>query len=93
MIPFPRIHIAESVLNRIQNAMDDIEPMFPSLNAAPIPPADPIALGQQIEEQTKTPQQPVAVPTDPIAAGAAEESIFGGSPLAGALTGLFDQQT
>lgn len=88
MIPFPRIHIAESVMNRIYNALDDTQPMFPSINPSPIPPADPIALGQQIEEQTATPPTPVASADDPVAAGAAAESIFGGSPLAGAVDAL-----
>lgn len=88
MIPFPRIHIAESVLNRIQNTLEDIEPMFPSINTAPIPPADPIALGEQIEEQVQVPTQPVTAPDDEIAAGASEESIFGGSPLAGAVDAM-----
>lgn len=88
MIPFPRIHIAESVMNRIYNALDDTQPMFPSVNPSPIPPADPIALGQQIEEQTATPPPPVASADDPVAAGAAAESIFGGSPLAGAVDAL-----
>lgn len=87
-IPFPKIHIAESVVNRIQNTLDDIAPMFPSINAAPIPPADPIALGQQIEQQSSTPAPPVAASDDPVAAGAAAESIFGGSPLAGALDAM-----
>lgn len=88
MIPFPRIHIAESVMNRIYNALDDVQPMFPSINPAPIPPADPIALGQQIEEKTAAPIEPVAAADDPVIAGAAEESIFGGSPLAGALDAM-----
>lgn len=91
MIPFPKIHIAESVINRIQNAIEDTQPLFPSLNTAPIPPADPIALGEQIEQETETPPQPVAAPTDPVTAGAAEESVFGGSPFAGAVAGLFGQ--
>jgi hypothetical protein len=90
MIPFPRMHIAESVLNRMQNAIDDTAPLFPSFTPAPVTPASPIALGQQIEEQTETPVQPVAMPEDPIAAGAAEESIFGGSPLAGAVAAQFE---
>lgn len=89
MIPFPRIHIAESVLNRIQNAIDDTASIFPSINPAPITPASPVALGQQIEEQTEVAPQPVGIPDDPIAAGAAEESIFGGSPLAGAVDASF----
>jgi hypothetical protein len=88
MIPFPKLHIAESVLNRIQNTMEDIEPMFPSFNTAPIPPADPIALGQQIEEQTQMPLEPVSAPADEVSAMASEESIFGGSPLAGAVDAL-----
>lgn len=90
MIPFPRIHIAESVLNRIYNAMDDTQPMFPSINPPPPITADPVALGEQIEQQTETPAPPVAMSDDPIAAGAAEESIFGGSPLAGAVAGLME---
>lgn len=89
MIPFPRIHIAESVMNRIQNTLEDVEPMFPSINSAPVPPSNTAALGQQIEEQTETPPQPVGTPNDQVAAAAAEESIFGGSPLAGAIDGIF----
>ena len=83
MIPFPKIHIAESVLNRIMNAVEDTEPMFPSLNTAPIPPADPIALGQKIDNGLATPVQPVVTPGDEVSANAAEESVFGGSPFAG----------
>lgn len=88
MIPFPKIHIAESVLNRIMNAVEDVQPMFPSFNPAPPITTDPIALGQQIEEQTSTPAAPVALPDDPMEAGAAVEGIFGGSPLAGAVDSL-----
>jgi hypothetical protein len=87
-IPFPRIHIAESVVNRIQNTLDDIQPIFPSINAAPIPPADPIALGQKIDKQVAMPAEPVAMPDDPMEAGAAVEGIFGGSPLVGAIDGM-----
>lgn len=87
-IPFPRIHIAESVLNRLQNAIEDTQPMFPSINPAPIPPADPIALGEQIEKKTAAPVEPVAAVDDPVAMGAAQESIFGGSPLMGAIDNL-----
>jgi hypothetical protein len=89
MIPFPKIHIAESALNRIMNAMDDMAPMIPSFNTAPIPPADPIALGQRIDDNLQTPVEPVSQPDDPVAAAASEESIFGGSPLAGAVDSLF----
>jgi len=90
-IPFPRIHIAESVLNRIQNTLEDIHPMFPSINPAPIPPADPIALGQKIEEEVERPVQPVAPTGDDVSDAAATESIFGGSPLAGAVDVLMQR--
>jgi hypothetical protein len=91
MIPFPRLHIAESVINRIQNTLDDIQPVFPSINPAPIPPASPVALGQQIEEETSVPPTPGEIPEDPAAAGAVEESLLGGSPFGGALQGIFQQ--
>lgn len=93
MIPFPRIHIAESVLNRVFNALDDSQPMFPSFNPPPPITNDPIALGEQIEQQTETPAPPVAMSDDPVATGAAESSIFGGSPLAGAVAGLMESQS
>lgn len=88
MIPFPKLHIAESVINRIQNTLDDLQPAFPSINPAPIQSAPPIALGQQIDEQVSQPLQPSAMPDDPVAAGAAVEGVFGGSPLAGAVDAL-----
>lgn len=85
MIPFPRLHIAESVVNRIQNTLEDSEPLFPSINTAPIPPTDPIALGRQIEEETAEPTAEVVLPEDETETGIVAESIFGGSPLAGAV--------
>lgn len=92
MIPFPRIHIAESVMNRIYNAMmDDTQLMFPSINPPPPITADPVALGAHIEQATETPAPPVAMSDDPVEAGAAQESIFGGSPLAGAVAGLMGE--
>ena len=88
MIPFPKMHIAESVLNRIFNALDDSQPMFPSFNPPPPITVDPVALGGKIEQATETPAPPVAMSDDPVEAGAAQESILGGSPLAGAVAGL-----
>jgi hypothetical protein len=91
MIPFPKLHIAESVMNRIQNTLDDIQPIFPSINPEPIAPAAPVALGQMIEEQTNIPPPPAEMPEDPAAAGAVEETLLGGSPFGGALQGIFPQ--
>lgn len=88
MIPFPKMHIAESVLNRVLNALDDSQSMFPSLNPPPPITADPVALGGKIEQATETPAPPVAMSDDPMAQGAAVESVFGGSPLAGAVSAL-----
>ena len=90
MIPFPRMHIAESAMNRINNALDDYADADArvALMPAPIPPADPIALGQEIDQRSAQPVQPAALPDDPLAAGASVESVFGGSPLAGALQGM-----
>jgi hypothetical protein len=85
-IPFPRMHIAASVLNRIQNTLEDMNPE-PVAMPSPIPPPDPRAIGQQIEEGTAQPTEPVSMPADPIEAEAAAESISGGSPFDGALVG------
>lgn len=89
-IKFPQLHIAESVMNRIQNTLEDIEPLFPSLQPAPIVPgANNAALGQKIESETDTPVSAVEISEDPAQAGAALESVQGGSPFAGMLGGIF----
>lgn len=92
-IPFPKIHIAESVLNRIFNTMDDMDaaksvtsPMLP-----PVPP-DPTRLGLQLDEEVSTPLMPAAPPAglEPSAdAGMLESSVQGGSPFDGVLGGIF----
>lgn len=92
-IPFPKLHIAESAINRILNAMDDIEPML-SIQPAPIAPASPIALGQQIEEETATPTPDVELPPAGTPEGdIAAESLMGGSPFDGALVNAFGGNT
>lgn len=86
MIPFPRIHIATSVLNRIQNTLEDKQSPL-ALMPAPIPP-DPSVLGLQIDEQTTAPLEPTA-PIDPMTQEGAmlDESLLGGSLFGGALLG------
>ncbi len=86
-IPFPRMHIAESVINRIMNTMDELEPT-PIPQSQPLPPQDPLALGQQIEEQTQQPTPEVELPPSEPEASVASESLMGGSPFDGALIGM-----
>lgn len=94
MIPFPKMHIAQSVINRVLNTMEGNESLNFVPQPAPIPPADPLALGQQIEEETATP--PIAPQLQPeqqtgADQGMIESSALGGSPFDGALMGSMGQ--
>jgi predicted component of type VI protein secretion system len=94
MIPFPKMHIAQSVINRVLNTMEGNEFLNFVPQPAPIPPADPIALGQQIQEQLEVPPvAPVLQPEQQAAAndGMTENSAMGGSPFNGALAGSLGQ--
>lgn len=89
MIPFPKMHIAASVLNRIFNTLDG-EQSLAVPQANPMPPIDPSGLGEQIEQQVATPPAPAEPPPGaaPAAqAGAEAASLTGGSPFDGALVG------
>lgn len=84
-IPFPRMHIAESVLNRIANTLEGVSPLGMPMLPPPIPP-EPMMQGALLDEQLQTPPGEIAVPSGTegdAAAGAIEESAMGGSPLAG----------
>lgn len=94
MIPFPKMHIAQSVINRVLNTIEGNEALSFIPQPAPIPPADPLALGQQIEEETSTPPiAPALLPEQQQMAeqGMAENSVLGGSPFDGALMGSLGQ--
>lgn len=87
MIKFPTMHIRDSVMNAIQNGLDDMEIMFPSMQPAPVVPgASTAALGQQIEEGTAQ-GNPVQQSGNPIESAAVQETLLGGSPLDGLLGG------
>lgn len=97
MIPFPRMHIAQSVLNRIANTLEEKgplgqsnkEPSTPMMIEPPIPP-DPNVEGVEINNRLKAMPPPVAVPPEqqPMAdEGMLQESVLGGSPFDGALLG------
>lgn len=89
MIPFPKLHIAESVLNRIHNALNDEPAGLGIPIPSPLAP-DPTSLGVLIEEETETPVAPAAAPPETQDAsndGMVEASVTGGSPFDGALIG------
>lgn len=85
MIRFPKMHIATSVVNRILNAADDLEPP----RAAPVPHApavpDPTAEGAAIDRALASPPGPV--PPIDQAPGAARELLTGGTALDGIIEG------
>lgn len=90
MIPFPKLHIATSVMNRVMNAMNGHDPVNVP-QPSPTPPVDPSALGQAVEEGAEAPPAPVEVPPQDQAAandGMLDASLTGHSPLDGALTGV-----
>jgi hypothetical protein len=89
MIPFPKLHIAESVLNRIFNALDgEMTSINPPMEAPDVP--DASAEGAAVETQLATPPAPaeVAPGTEQAAgAGALESTLSGGGAFDGALMG------
>lgn len=89
MIPFPKMHIAQSALNRIMNTLEGKTGVFNLIEPPNVP--DPQLLGLEIDEEATTPPDPAASP-DPGAAqaGAIESSLTGGSPFDGALVGSVD---
>lgn len=89
MIPFPKIHIAESVLNRIQNALEDTGPLSLSNMTPPVIP-DPTVEGQRIEMKAEeTPEAAAPPPGTEMDTqnSMVESSVTGGSPFDGALLG------
>lgn len=88
MIPFPKVHIAQSVLNRIMNTLDDAGPLSPPVEQPIIP--DPTAEGLAIDQHVNTPAAPAAaLPGNEEATdqGMVQSSLEGGSPFSGALLG------
>lgn len=88
MIPFPKIHIAQSVINRILNTMDDVGSMSMPAIEPSVP--DPTIEGAAIDEKVNAPAAPVAAADgNEAATGEAmvESSLTGGSPFDGALAG------
>jgi hypothetical protein len=97
VIPFPKMHIAQSVLNRIANTLEEKGPLGMSnkepakavMQEPPIPP-DPNVEGMEINNRLKGMPAPVAVPPEQETDannGMLEASAMGGSPFDGALLG------
>lgn len=89
MIAFPRIHIAESVLNRIMNTLEGDSPLALETAPAPVVP-DPTSLGLALDEELQTPMPPADVPAQDAQdaqTGAFDSSVMGGSPFDGMLVG------
>lgn len=98
MIAFPKLHIAESVLNRISNALEESGPLGVG-RAAPVAPAmvqpepippNPLATGVAVEQALQQPPAEVAVaPEQEEAAnsGMLEAASMGMSLFDGALVG------
>jgi hypothetical protein len=89
MIPFPKIHIASSVLNRIFNTLEG-EPQLAIPQPAPVPPMDPIVQGQQIDqalEQPPPPAAPAPGTEQQVDQSMETASAEGASPFDGALVG------
>lgn len=91
-IPFPKIHIATSVMNRLMNAIEGEQSLSittPEMQTPPIAP-DPAMEGAELDTKLAQPAASVDVaPEDAPAAeqGAALNSVMGGSPFDGALVG------
>lgn len=97
MIAFPKMHIAESVLNRIQNVLEERGPLGMA-NRQPAPPEiieppmipNPEPVGSAINHNLNKPPAAVAVPPDEeeITNDSMIESVAtGGSAFDGALLG------
>lgn len=96
-IPFPKMHIAQSVLNRIANQLEEKGPLGMASNEpAPIeiqePPItpNPLTTGMTIEDSLSNPPAPSAVPPENETDANSEmlkASVMGGSPFDGALVG------
>lgn len=94
-IPFPKVHIAQSVLNRILNAIEG-EPSFALTDMQPPIPPDPTVEGVALDSNLEKPASPVAVPPEAEAAaneGMVENSAMGGSPFDGAVIGTAGVET
>jgi hypothetical protein len=94
-IPFPKMHIAQSVINRILNTIEGEESLSMTAMQPPIPP-DPTVEGVTLDGALSKPPEQTAVPPeqeDAANQGMLENSVMGGSPFDGALVGASGAET
>lgn len=93
MIKFPKMHIAESVMNRIMNAVEGNTPLNAVVSPMedPSTPPDPAAIGEAIEDGTVAPVPEVSIDPNatPEQTGLLDESLRGGSPFDGMVARQF----
>lgn len=96
-IPFPKMHIAQSVLNRISNTLEEKGPLgMANHKPAPVKVQDepevpnPAPLGAEVDRKIEAPSPQIGVPPETETDannGMLEASVMGGSPFDGALLG------
>lgn len=91
-IPFPKLHIATSAINRILNAMEGEKSLSVTTPAMQAPPdvTSPMVEGEGLDAALSQPPTPVDVPPQDAPKAdeqAAANSALGGSPFDGALIG------
>ena len=92
MIPFPKLHIAESVLNRIFNTLDGEPPLVTPIEPLVIP--DPTIEGAEIDAEVQAQAPPVSAPPgteQDVQNGIESSALTGGSPFDGAVLGALGQ--
>jgi len=91
MIKFPKVHIAQSVVNRILETRDELRRTSAKSGGgapAPVPPPavpDPSATGAALDVATGTPAAPASSPGDP--AEGAIDAALAGKPALDGITG------
>lgn len=90
MIKFPKVHIAQSVVNRILNVADDLdtERSAPTIDVPTVP--DPAMAGARLDQALSAPP-PAIPPPDGAEGDMAAAAITGSSPMdAAVLKGIDD---
>ncbi len=92
-IPFPRLHIAESALNRVLNALEEHQtglglPM-PTPQMVPDPTEQSLMLDDKLSQEP-VPAEPPPGTEDATNNAMLESSLQGGSPFDGALMGALE---
>lgn len=85
MIKFPKVHIAQSVVNRILNVRDEVDAHAAAKVSRDPAVPDPAAAGAVIDAKLNAPTPDVGDASDPAAAAALEATVTGGKPIEGVL--------